>query len=56
MSSPAKPRKVSVTLAKPHTHAGKPKQPDDKISVTPDQRTWLIERGIVANPNERGDQ
>jgi len=56
MSSSAKPRKVSVTLAKPHTHAGKDKNTGDKITVTPDQRTWLIERGIVADPKERGDQ
>jgi hypothetical protein len=55
MTTP-KVKKVSVTLAKPHTHAGEPKQPGDKINVTPDQRTWLIERGIVADPSERGDQ
>ena len=55
MTTP-KPRKVSVTLAKHHTHAGEPKNPGDKTPVTPDQRTWLIERGIVEDPNERGDQ
>lgn len=55
MTTP-KVKKVSVTLAKPHTHAGKAHKPGDKIDVTEDQRAWLIERGVVADPSERGDQ
>ena len=41
---------VSVTLIKAHTHKGEQYQPDDKITVTEDQRQWLLDRQIIAAP------
>ncbi len=47
MSKPLKSKKVRVTLKKPITHAGTPKQAGDKISVHPDIAEWLRNQGII---------
>lgn len=46
MSKP-EPKRVEVTLAKPHTHAGKDCKAGDKISVTETQRAWLAKHGVI---------
>jgi len=42
----AAPR-TEVELKKVHTHAGEPKEPGDKISVTERQKVRLEKRGII---------
>lgn len=46
-----KPEKTNgvetVVLAMPHTHNGEQKKAGDAIDVTPAQKTWLAERGII---------
>ncbi|PHR68503.1 hypothetical protein [Alcanivorax sp.] len=42
-----KKKTVKVTLAKPHTHAGKPRKEGAEIEVTPRQAQWLAERGTI---------
>lgn len=44
----SKAKTVNVTLIKAHTHRGKQKAPDDQIAVTEAQRSWLLERKIIA--------
>lgn len=46
------PEKVEVTLAKPHTHEGRPYQAGDKIKVTADQKAWLEKLGVVGGKQE----
>lgn len=48
--------RVSVVLAKPHTHAGKDYQPGDTISVTAKQKAFLEEAGVLPKPAVRVDQ
>lgn len=38
---------VKVTLAKPHTHDGKPRAAGEVIQVTAPVRDWLAERQII---------
>lgn len=47
------PERVEVTLAKPHTHAGKDLQPGEKIKVTARQREWLQGLEVVAKAEEK---
>lgn len=47
------PERVEVTLAKPHTHAGKELQPGEKIKVTARQREWLQGLEVVAKAEEK---
>lgn len=43
----AKTPTVDVTLAKAHTHAGKPHAAGATISVSPAVATWLRDQGIA---------
>lgn len=47
MTKEAGPKRVEVTLKKPHTHAGKRRQAGDKIMVTEPQRDWLVAQAII---------
>ena len=38
----------TVTLAAPHTHAGKDCNKGNQIDVTPKQKEWLIRKGKIA--------
>lgn len=42
---------IEVTLVKAHTHAGKKLPVGSKIGVTQPEQQWLIQHGIVADPN-----
>ncbi len=46
-----KAERVKVTLIAPHTHAGEQKQAGDEISVTPDQKAWLIKQNVIKGEN-----
>lgn len=47
--APQKPSgKVGVTLALPHHHAGWLYKAGDKLDVWPAQKTWLAQRGVIA--------
>ena len=39
--------RIEVTLKKEHSHRGEEKKPGDKIRVTPRQRQWLKEIGVI---------
>lgn len=47
------PELFEVTLAKPHTHAGKDHKPGDKIKVTARQRAWLQGLEVIAKTEEK---
>ncbi|MNF81920.1 hypothetical protein D3C84_642120 [compost metagenome] len=47
--------RVSVVLAKPHTHAGKDYQPGDTITVTAKQKAFLEENEVLPKPAARVD-
>tara|TARA_R110002124_G_scaffold213962_1_gene379981 strand:- start:13714 stop:13899 length:186 start_codon:yes stop_codon:yes gene_type:complete len=51
-SAALQPEKVEVVLLKEHTHKKQPCKADAKINVTPDQRDWLISKGVVAGAAE----
>jgi hypothetical protein len=42
------PKLETVTLLKPHTHAGVGYQAGDRIEVNPVEKAWLIEQNIIA--------
>jgi hypothetical protein len=44
----AAPKLETVTLLKPHTHAGVGYPAGDKIEVNPVEKAWLIEQNIIA--------
>ncbi len=44
---PTPAERVTVTLKKPHSHGGQDGQPGDKIEVTPRQKAWLSEIGVI---------
>jgi len=46
---------IEVTLIKAHTHAGKKLPVGGKTSVTQPEQQWLIEHGIVADPNAQAN-
>lgn len=46
--SKAKEKTVTVTLIKAHTHRGKGREPGEQIEVTEAQRSWLLERKVIA--------
>lgn len=41
---------MQVTLKKPHTHAGKQKQPGDPIDVDAGTAEWLAGLGVIDPP------
>lgn len=47
--------RIQVTLAAPHTHAGKTQQKGDMIDVTPAQAAWLVGMGIAQPNRQIGD-
>jgi hypothetical protein len=47
--------RVSVALAKPHTHAGKDYPAGAKIEVTEKQKAFLEEAGVLDKPAARVD-
>ena len=50
--SPAEPKRFSVKLLKPHTHAGKDLLPGATIEITAAQREWLSGLGVVSTPDQ----
>jgi hypothetical protein len=46
------PPRYEVELIKPHTQAGKPFQPGEKIKVTAAQRTWLKANKVIAGDTQ----
>lgn len=45
--------RVSVKLEKPHTHAGKDYAAGATITVTPKQKAFLEEKGVLPKPVAR---
>lgn len=43
------PKRIEVTLDKPHTHAGKPYTVGEKIKVTEAEAEWLRKAGVIAD-------
>lgn len=43
------PKRVEVTLDKPHTHAGKPYAAGGKIMVTEAEADWLRKAGVITD-------
>lgn len=38
---------ISVTLLKPHTHAGQPYQANDTLTVSQTTADWLMKNGVA---------
>lgn len=47
MTEVKSPKKVKITLAAPHNHAGKPYKKGDQIEVRPEQAKRLIQQNIA---------
>lgn len=50
MTKEAGPKRVEVTLAKPHRHAGEKYPAGAKIQVTEHDRDWLVANEIISKP------
>lgn len=48
----AGPKRVEVTLIKPHRHAGEKHAAGAKIRVTEPERDWLVANGVIEKPAE----
>lgn len=46
----AKPKEVSITLIKPHTHKGEDHEAGATIKVAEHHVAWLQNQGVVAKP------
>ena len=44
---------TSLVLIRPHTHAGKPLQPGDRLDVDGGTADWLIANGIARHDRQR---
>ena len=44
---------TSLVLIRPHTHAGKPLQPGERLDVESGTADWLIANGIARHDRQR---
>ena len=43
---------TSLVLIRPHTHAGKPRQPGERLDVESSTADWLIANGIARHDRQ----
>lgn len=50
MTTSKSKKEIEVTLAKAHTHKGKPYAEGEKIKVSPAVAQWMYDNGVAIDP------